>query len=138
GAEKFAPFEIQIILEGKPYSISNVGYGVSQVLPLLLEVFDKKIKWMAIQQPEVHLHPRAQAEFGELLFNAAAETDKCFFVETHSDFTIDRFRYCISNKNIKKANIGAQVLYFNRKEKVNTIEIIPVSADGSYSDQCSS
>lgn len=134
GDEKFAPFEIQIILEGKPYSISNVGYGVSQVLPLLLEVFDKKNVWMAIQQPEVHLHPRAQAEFGELLFNSANETNKVFFIETHSDFTLDRFRHCIRNH---ESTIDSQVLFFHRSDKINNIEIIPIDEDGSYWSNCS-
>lgn len=134
GTEKFAPFEIQVVLEGKPYSISNVGYGVSQVLPLLLEVFDEKNKWLAIQQPEVHLHPRAQAEFGEIIFNSAHETEKVFFIETHSDFTLDRFRHCISTK---ESNIDSQVLYFNRKNKLNSLEIIPIATDGSYWENCS-
>lgn len=132
GSEKFAPFEIQIILEGKPYSISNVGYGVSQVLPLLLEVFDEKNSWLAIQQPEVHLHPRAQAEFGELIFNAAKQTSKVFFIETHSDFTIDRFRYCFSKDNSLKDNIDSQVLFFTRNKKRNSVEIIPITFDGNY------
>jgi hypothetical protein len=129
GTEKFAPFEVQVYLEGKPYSISNVGYGVSQVLPLLLEIFDETNQCIAIQQPEVHLHPIAQAEFGELLFNSASETDKVFFIETHSDFTLDRFRFCISNG---KTNFQSQLLFFHRRNKLNTVEMIPISEQGSY------
>ncbi|MCX3266564.1 AAA family ATPase [Pedobacter agri] len=130
GSEKFAPFEIQVILEGKAYAISSVGYGVSQVLPLLLEVFDEKNTWLAIQQPEVHLHPRAQAEFGELLFNSANETDKTFFVETHSDFTLDRFRFCLSEQ--KDVKFETQVLFFKRTDNKNTVEVIPIDSTGAY------
>jgi len=130
GSEKFAPFEIQVILEGKAYAISSVGYGVSQVLPLLLEVFDEKNTWLAIQQPEVHLHPRAQAEFGELLFNSANETKKTFFVETHSDFTLDRFRYCLNQKS--ECGLESQVLFFKRTDNKNTVAVIPIDEDGSY------
>lgn len=134
GSEKFAPFEIQVFLEGKPYSISNVGYGVSQVLPLLLEIFDEKSNFLAIQQPEVHLHPIAQAEFGEIIYNSINESIKSFFIETHSDFTIDRFRYCVHKNGFKndKNPKSAQILYFHREKDGNKLYSIPLNDDGSY------
>ena len=56
-----------------------------------------KGSWFAIQQPEVHLHPRAQAAIGELLFDMAEARHQKYLVETHSDFTIDRFRIQFRN-----------------------------------------
>ena len=55
-----SPFEILVRFAGAELNINNVGYGVSQVLPLVVEFLSKeKGCTFAIQQPEVHLHPRA-------------------------------------------------------------------------------
>lgn len=61
-----APFELLIRFNDRALNISSVGYGVSQVLPLVVEFLtDVKARTFAVQQPEVHLHPRAQAALGE-------------------------------------------------------------------------
>ena len=87
------PFEIVVTLASKALRIDSVGYGVSQVLPLLVEILIRpKGAWFAIQQPEVHLHPKAQAALGDLIFHISKNDGKSFLIETHSDFTIDRFR----------------------------------------------
>ena len=58
GREITAPFELDIVLDDKALNLSTVGYGVSQSLPVLVEVLDRpRGTWFAIQQPEVHLHP---------------------------------------------------------------------------------
>lgn len=68
GKDPAAPFEIQIDLNGSRLNIRNVGYGVSQVLPVIIEMLNRpEGHSFAIQQPEVHLHPRAQAALGELI-----------------------------------------------------------------------
>jgi predicted ATP-dependent endonuclease of OLD family len=82
--DKNALFEIQIMLNGKPLKITNVGYGLSQVLPILVEILAQNATFFAIQQPEVHLHPKAQAMLGELFFHIAHEEQKMFIVETVS------------------------------------------------------
>ena len=65
GRGKTAPFEIYIQVAGKPFKIANVGYGVAQVLPIIVELISRQPNtWFSIQQPEIHLHPKAQAELG--------------------------------------------------------------------------
>src|SRR6185295_6318123 len=67
--KKNSLFEINFSLHGNIIKISNVGYGVSQILPILTEIARQpKESIFLIQQPEVHLHPRSQAFFGEFLF----------------------------------------------------------------------
>src|SRR5579871_2210539 len=81
GRNSNAPFELDIILDGKALNISNVGYGVSQALPVIVEIVARQPhSWFAIQQPEVHLHPRAQAALGDLFFELAVEDNKSFVV----------------------------------------------------------
>lgn len=133
GNDSGAPFELDIMLEkGKPLNISSVGYGVSQCLPILVEIFERHTNsWFAIQQPEVHLHPRAQAALGEVFYNLATEENKHFIVETHSDFIIDRFRIRV-HKGRKK--VESQVLFFQRKGGFNKAVSIPIEQNGMYSE----
>jgi hypothetical protein len=124
-----APFEVDIVLDEKALNLSTVGYGVSQALPVLVEVLDRPPgTCFAIQQPEVHLHPRAQAALGDVFFEMATKEHKRFLVETHSDFTIDRFRM-----NYKKARIhkpDSQVLFFERRAKRNVVTALSIGESG--------
>jgi predicted ATP-dependent endonuclease of OLD family len=135
GKSDTAPFEVLIFLEDKPIKITSVGYGVSQILPLIIEIISRpNNSWFAIQQPEIHLHPKAQAAFGDFIFKSYQTERKCFIIETHSDFTIDRFRTRIGNLKEKEEFIDSQVIYFHRENGVNHLSCIIVNKDGSYAD----
>jgi hypothetical protein len=124
-----APFELDIVLDGKALNVNSVGYGVSQALPVLVEVILRNPDtWFAIQQPEVHLHPRAQAALGDVFFELAVTDKKHFLIETHSDFTVDRFRLnYVKSKGVKPSG---QILFFERKEKHNTITPLVIGKTG--------
>jgi predicted ATPase len=126
------PFEVMIRLLNTDLNISNVGYGVSQVLPLVIEILsaDKNPTTFAIQQPEVHLHPKAQAALGSLLFEASREKRHSFVIETHSDFLIDRFRI---EQSRRMEPIDAQVLFFSRKHGAGNVATpLEISISGGY------
>jgi predicted ATPase len=124
-----APFELDVVLEGKAINITNVGYGVSQALPLVVEALLRRHNsWIAIQQPEIHLHPRAQAALGDLFFQLAAEEHKYFMLETHSDFMLDRFR--LNYKSQKKDKPASQILFFERKGSRNIVTPLPIGPGG--------
>ncbi len=110
--------------------LPNVGYVVSHSLTLIVEILSSKSHTFSIQQPEVHLHPKAQAAFGSFLFNATLKDKNSFLIETHSDFTINRFRYCLSKKTDTK--IDSQVLFFERKKDANSIVGIEIEKNGSF------
>jgi len=131
-----APFEVDAVLDGEPLNLSWVGYGVSQSLPILVELLDRpKGSWFAIQQPEVHLHPRAQASLGDVFFDMAVRDDKRFLIETHSDFMIDRFRmnYRRKDKKIRNKLPQSQVLFFERQKKHNAVFPVPIEPNGEFS-----
>jgi len=138
--KKNDPFEILITLNGKSLNITNVGYGISQILPLLIEIIARpKDTWFAIQQPEIHLHPRAQAALGDFLFKSKTVDNQKFIIETHSDYIIDRYRIRI-NKAFSKSNCEiedskSQVVFFMRNEKGNILQTIKINSDGSYADE---
>ncbi len=124
-----APFEVDAVVDEKALNLHTVGYGVSQALPILVEVLTRtKGTPFAIQQPEVHLHPRAQAALGDVLFEMATIDRKEFFVETHSDFMIDRFRTNYRKKRSNKPK--SQVLFFQRVDKRNTATSLVIQDNG--------
>ena len=129
GRSATAPFEVDIVLDGEALNLSTVGYGVSQSLPVLVEVLARpKGTWFAIQQPEVHLHPRAQAALGDVIFEMAVREHKRFLVETHSDFTIDRFRMNYQDEMPEKPD--SQVLFFERRDKRNVVTPLSIAKSG--------
>lgn len=124
-----ARFELDIVLDGKALNILNVGYGVSQSLPIMVELIAKgRGTWFAIQQPEIHLHPRAQAAFGDVLFEMASLDRKRFLIETHSDFAIDRFRMNYRNRRSDKPD--SQILFFERRDKRNIVTPLAIGQTG--------
>ena len=103
------PFQLHFEIRKNVSNIMDTGYGVSQVLPLLTRLFSdvgksRGIKFL-LQQPEVHLHPKAQAELASLLVQSATENNS-FLIETHSDYMIDRTRIEIRRKNISPEQVS--------------------------------
>ncbi|AEV31404.1 hypothetical protein Oweho_0384 [Owenweeksia hongkongensis DSM 17368] len=132
GKKNSSPFEIIVKYENIEVKLPNVGYGVSQSLPLIIEILSSKNTCFSIQQPEVHLHPKAQSAFGSFLFNAVKVDNNKFIIETHSDFTINRLRYKLNTAK-QDVNFTSKVLFFTRSSEGNTITKIGINKDGSYS-----
>lgn len=133
GANPRAPFEVLIKFPKMALNINNVGYGVSQVLPLVVEFLSaQKETRFSVQQPEVHLHPRAQAALGDLLYATIMDKNHHFIVETHSDFLIDRYRHAMSVGTLKP---NSQVIYFHNDEYGNQITQIKILKNGIYGDR---
>jgi len=129
GRKKYGPFELDVILFGKSTNITNVGYGVSQILPIVVEIYTaRKGTTFGIQQPEIHLHPRAQAYFGDLVFNLAVLQQKQFMIETHSEYIIDRFRLNYRAKD--NVQPDAQIVFFEKNRNGNKISTIDILTNG--------
>ena len=74
-----------------PVSHRDVGIGVSQVLPVLVSAYASTDKLLAIEQPEIHLHPALQAELGDVFIESAlGEGRNTFLIETHSEHLLLR------------------------------------------------
>lgn len=124
------PFELLVRFKGAELNINNVGYGVSQALPLIVEFLSaSKRQIFSVQQPEVHLHPRAQAALGGLIFELAREKKHAFFIETHSDYLIDRYRLSMRSELTPPES---QMLFFLRTPEGNKVHALEISRQGLY------
>lgn len=129
-----SPFEINIKLKSKYYTISNLGYGISQILPIIADIADStEGDWFLLQQPEVHLHPKSQAAFGEFVFQNYLKYKLNFIIETHSDYLVDRFRLNYHREDLSKTE--AQVLFFERKGNENKVTPILILENGKYAEE---
>lgn len=130
------PFQLQIRKfgsrsKGPQRNLIDVGYGVSQVLPVVMELLRRRTPPMFLmQQPEVHLHPRAQAALGSQ-FCRMAGPKRQLVVETHSDYLLDRVRMDIRDgkSNLKPEDVS--ILYFERKDLDVKIHSIGLDEEGN-------
>ena len=139
GRHEFEPFQLEVRKRGKTgkgarRNLIDVGYGVSQILPLLVELFrHDRASMFLLQQPEVHLHPSAQAELGSLLC-ATAESQCQLIVETHSDYVLDRILLDIRDKRTDLKPDDVSILYFERDDLSVTIHSIRIDDEGNVLD----
>ena len=133
------PFQLQVkVRSGSHANIMDVGYGTSQSLPILVDMLASMPKLRSLrsrefifllQQPEVHLHPRGQAELASLFVKVFKEQNKKFLIETHSDYMIDRIRILVRKGTLDAEDVS--ILYFEPKRNAVEIQNITVDKDGN-------
>lgn len=113
GRHESDPFQIRVKVGGPASNLVDVGYGVSQVLPILVDSLLATQRGMfLLQQPEVHLHPKAQAALGSFIGQLVARYSKHFVLETHSDYLLDRLRLDVRDGKLNPDDVS--FLYFER------------------------
>ena len=134
------PFQIQVRKHSGPKSrrrkgpwrnLIDVGYGVSQALPVLTELLRPDGPTMfLLQQPEVHLHPQAQAALGTLFCDVAAG-GRQLIIETHSDYIIDRVRMDVRDGTTGLRPEDVSILYFEPGDVAVKIHSITIDDYGN-------
>lgn len=122
------PFRVRVEVAKAAWNLIDVGYGVSQILPIVVDLLRAEDRLHLIQQPEVHLHPRAQAALGSF-FGAVARRNSVCVVETHSDYLIDRVRMCVREGLVDSNNVI--VHFLGKKGRATSVSSMPLSPDGS-------
>ncbi|MFN0095273.1 MAG: AAA family ATPase [Dehalococcoidia bacterium] len=144
------PFQVNFSVRDAVRNLVDLGYGVSQVLPILVELLlpsDQSLRrggrthTYLIQQPEVHLHPRAQAALASL-FSKLSNQHRQILVETHSDYIIDRIRMDVRD-GLGAAPSDVSLLFFeptgkgtkiHRLRFTNAGDVVGVGPDGEDTD----
>ena len=100
-------FEILVDISGSLRNLIDVGYGVSSLLPFLTALASAAPKSLfLLQQPEVHIHPSAQAKLIEMM----AKSDHAFVIETHSDHVIRWLRIMVKEQRLSPSDTS--IVYF--------------------------
>lgn len=136
GKKGSAAFQVQVRkfgrrLKGPRRNLIDVGYGVSQVLPVITDLLRADARPQILsQQPEVHLHPSAQAGLADL-FCSVAGPERQLIIETHSDYIVDRVRMNIRDRISSLRPDDISLLYFERHELETKIHNIHFDRQGN-------
>ena len=145
---------INICEYGEVYNLADSGYGITETLPFLTQIWwelqestnqnrdtnwtEKNIfmykrrdfelpKLIAIEQPELHLHPAHQAKIADVLANAIklgeseGVVNPNFVIETHSSSIINRLGQLIRRGEIREDDIN--VLVFSKRDKNSQVKV---------------
>ena len=103
-----------------------MGIGISQVLPVLvLAHFAPKGSTIILEEPEIHLHPRAQSVLAELFVETSREREIQFIVETHSEHLFRRMQTLIARQSTTPDDTA---LYFVERHEGNSV-LRPLEVD---------
>lgn len=126
---------------GTYVGFTDVGFGISQLLPVIVQSMVSERQMLLIEQPELHLHPALQAEMGDMFIRSAlGKNDNTFIIETHSEHLILRLLRRIRETtdgelpegipSIKPDDLS--LLYVKPDEKGSSVIHIPATKDGEF------
>ena len=113
------------------YRATNVGFGLSYTLPVIVALLAPSDTLCLIENPEAHLHPRGQTKLAELAVRAAMAGVQ-IIAETHSDHFMDGVRIAVRNGLIRPEDVAFH--YFDRDGGRTTVSSPHVAADGRLSE----
>ncbi|EMO54836.1 AAA family ATPase [Leptospira noguchii] len=94
--------------------ITDVGFGISQILPVIIQGFlSDDSSTTLIEQPEIHLHPKMQADLADLFIDISkgnGKRRKYFLIETHSEYLLKRLRRRISEGVISPNDVAIYLI----------------------------
>ncbi len=120
-------------------NLIDVGYGISQVLPIVTQVKHSYIgnaswrRWRSstprqelfvIEQPELHLHPAGQAGLAQLFASNVVrkqDRNKIFFIETHSEHFIRKLQVLIADPDYPLTSNMVKIYYVDKTDEGNSI-----------------
>jgi len=120
---------------GVESSLPDVGFGVSQVLPVVVQCcMARPGSTVLIEQPEIHLHPRAQYDLGDLFIEAAQRGERTFLIETHSEHLLARVRRRIAERHHSLTRDDVAIYYFQPAPDGTRVQEIALKDNGQYDE----
>lgn len=122
------------------FDIPDVGFGISQILPIIVQGYlAKPFSLTIIEQPEIHLHPKMQADLANLFSDIVSYKDKNLIIESHSEYMLRRLRLLMADPNDQyKINPSDVAIYYfegmdlnNGKDYVS-VRPLPISDTGFF------
>jgi putative AbiEii toxin of type IV toxin-antitoxin system/AAA ATPase-like protein/uncharacterized protein DUF3696 len=129
---KLSPYHSAIsVLDSKigvESKLIDVGYGASQVIPVIQACLSASGGPLLVEQPEIHLHPKAQSIIADLLCKTSLRRQ--VIVETHSEHMINRARILVATGELKPEDVI--VNYVLREKSGSRVISIPIGSDGEF------
>ena len=115
---------------GPEVPLIDVGFGVSQVLPvLILCYYAPEGSILILEQPEAHLHPKAQTELADVLIDAVTNRNVQIILESHSEYLLSRLQRRIAEKAI--ASVDTALYFCEINDGTSEIEQLDVDEYGN-------
>lgn len=118
-------YQLEITRNGHTDNLIDVGYGVSQVLPIIVLLqFAPAGSVLLIEDPEAHLHPLAQAALADMFVEVGQARNLQILIETHSEHLFRRLQYLVAAE--KLASTDCALYYVEREEpaaKLTRLEV---------------
>ncbi len=120
---------VQVKKGGIDTSLSDVGFGISQFLPIIVADLQlPESSTLFVAQPEIHLHPSVQSSFGEYLIKQMKTEDKNYVIETHSEYLLNKIRLAVVKGEIKENDV--KIYFVDNQSKNNAIHKIAFTKKG--------
>lgn len=143
-----AHVSINLTQEGRKVNVIDTGYGVSQILPVLAQIW-----WMRqpgrrrrlvhektevrptllIEQPELHLHPAHQALIADVMAHSITDSEAAdpitLVVETHSEALVNRLGELVASRVVSPDDV--QIVVFGSDDASDSISLSGFDADGA-------
>jgi len=135
---------IFLVKNNKKIALADLGYGITQFLPILLKIAleepirvkeEKDLvivkKLILLEEPETNLHPKLQSLIADFLLDAIKTFEVRFIIETHSEYIIRKCQILTAEKKLKTSD--SLIYYFNQKanQKENQVIKIAINQNGS-------
>lgn len=125
--------DYEILVRRSPNSpevlITDVGFGVSQILPVLvLCYYVPKGSTVILEQPEIHLHPSVQAKLADVFIDAIKTRNIQIIIESHSEHLLRRLQRRVAEEKDGFTNQDA-ALYFCDMDDNGTSQLVPLKLD---------
>lgn len=117
---------------GESENLADVGFGCSQILPILIAGFNlKKGQILIVEQPEIHLHPKAQAELGSFFWDLSKRNIQTF-IETHSEHLLLRIQSHIASGDLDPEDVKVYYVFANKERDRKDVEEIKLNKNGTF------
>lgn len=113
---------------GNKVNISDMGFGTSQVIPIIMEGFlISPDSVLIVEQPEIHLHPKAQSVLGDLFIQISKE-GKTLIIETHSEHLFRRIQRRIAEGEISNSEVA--FYYVTMGVEGSNLQVLEIEENG--------
>lgn len=146
-ASDFAKLEVlsrlRLVTEDSEIEVtpSDIGVGISQVLPIVIGAMAPGYSILAVEQPELHIHPAVQCRLADLLaLQTLGSQERMMLLETHSEHLILRLLRRVRERNEGNLEPGdpevrpddLSILYVTSRPEGLEITELPVTEDGDF------